>query len=88
MDDVALLIAVAMASDTRHAPVLRGKAAERDPVERDRIRREFARWVARRLISSNVTVVQMPPAVGAAQRGYDMHRYLGCVACGGAGARA
>lgn len=88
VDEVALLISVLMASDTRHAPVLRGKAAERDPVERDRVRREFARWVALRLAGSNVTVMQGPPAVGAAGQLRDPHRYIGCRACGAAMGRA
>ena len=88
VDEVALLISVLMASDTRHAPVLRGKAAERDPVERDRIRRDFARWVALRLAGSNVTVVQGPAAIGAAGQMRDAHRYLGCRACGGVAGHA
>lgn len=83
VDEVALLISVLMASDTRHAPVLRGKGAERDPAARDEIRRAFGRWVAQRLLSSNISVVQWPPAVGAAGQLRDTHRYLGCVACGG-----
>ena len=84
VDEVALLISVMMASDTRHAPVLRGKNAPRDPVERDHIRRAFARWLAYRLLSSNVAVVQGAMAEGAAGQMYDTHRYLGCRACGGA----
>jgi hypothetical protein len=83
VDEVAQLIAVLMASDSRHAPVLRGRNSERDPVERDRIRREFAQWVARRLLASNIAVVQGPMAEGTADQRYDTHRYLGCRICGG-----
>ena len=85
LDEVALAITVAMAADSRHAPVLRGAKAERDPVERDRIRREFARWVAQRLLAANVTVVEGPPSEGAGGMAWgDVHRRRGCRACSGA----
>lgn len=60
--ELAMLIAVAMAADGKHAPVLRGKNAAIDPVERDQVRQEFAKWVARLLMSSNLVILQRPPS--------------------------
>lgn len=37
-------LAIRMAAANRNPPILRGKAAPRDPWERDRFRREFAEW--------------------------------------------
>lgn len=85
VEELALHITVLMAADTRHAPVLRGSRAERDPVERDRIRREFALWLAKRLTASNVTVMRGPPADGSFNGWSDPHRRNGCRACGASG---
>ena len=85
LEELALHITVLMAADTRNVPVLRGKHAERDPVERDRIRRAFALWLAKRLMASNVIVTRGLPADGSFNGWSDPHRLRGCRACGASG---
>lgn len=60
-DQLALWISVAMASDTKHAPILRGRHAP-DRMERDRLRQEFARWLAERILASNLKVTLAKPS--------------------------
>lgn len=58
-EELARLIAIMMASDTRHAPILRGARAPTRP-EREQHRAEFAKWVAARLLEGGVKVLKTP----------------------------
>lgn len=60
--ELAMHIAIAMAADNRHVPVLRGRHAPVDPVERDKMRGEFSNWLAKRILASNLVVVRKPPS--------------------------
>jgi hypothetical protein len=59
VDELARLIAIMMASDTRHAPILRGVRAPTRP-EREQHRADFAKWVAARLLDGGVKVLKAP----------------------------
>lgn len=61
-EQLTLFIAVAMAADSKRAPILRGKNAPVDAFERDRIRHEFAHWLATRMLAGNLRVVLGPAA--------------------------
>lgn len=49
-DELIRYITIRMAAANRNPPILRGKAAPRDPWERDRLRREFAAWFVEQCI--------------------------------------
>lgn len=49
-DELIQYITIRMAATNRNPPILRGKAAPRDPWERDRLRREFAAWFVEQCI--------------------------------------
>ena len=55
VEQLAMLISIAMAADGRHAPILRGKHAADRPT-REKFRDEFSGWVAARILASNVEV--------------------------------
>ena len=59
-EQLTLYIAVTMAADSKRAPILRGKNAPIDPTERDRLRGEFASWLAKRMLSGNLVVTLGP----------------------------
>ncbi len=62
VEQLAMHIAIAMAADSRHAPILRGRHSPVDPQERDRVRGEFAAWLARRILAGNLIVTRRPPS--------------------------
>ena len=71
-EQIAMHIEVAMAADSRQVPILRGKHAPIDAVERDRLRSDFAEWLAGRILAANLRVIAGPPAAhGAFPRGYS-----------------
>ena len=43
-DELIQHLAIRMAAANRNPPILRGKAAPRDPWERDQFRQDFATW--------------------------------------------
>ena len=49
-------IEIAMASDSRHVPILRGRIALIDVTERGRLRQEYSDRRAKRILSSNLTI--------------------------------
>lgn len=54
-------LAVILAVGSRHVPVLQGKGAPPSPVERDRLRHDFAGWLVSNLRSYGYRFYRIPP---------------------------
>lgn len=65
-------LAIRMAAANRNAPILRGKAAPRDALERDRLRTAFAEWFVEVCIEqAGLTVVNTrTPHLGSDMAGF------------------
>lgn len=71
-DELVQYIAIRMAAANRNPPILRGKAAPRDPWERDRLRREFAAWFVEQCIEEAglAVVTTHKPHTGSDMAGF------------------
>jgi hypothetical protein len=71
-DELIRYIAIRMAAANRNPPILRGKAAPRDPWVRDRLRREFAAWFVEQCIEqAGLAVVKtQTPFTGSDMAGF------------------